>query len=114
MGAGAGAGVGRRTMPIVGRRMLVVAVLAALLAAGVARADNNPNGMVFRSVGFFKGSGSAGGGIVTCTVPTVISAIGDGVFEMGLWNTYGVNTLFFPDTSNPFGNPCGVWLQLQN
>src|SRR5438552_4077846 len=50
MGAGAGAGVGRRTMPIVGRRMLVVAVLTALLAAGVARADNNPNGMVFRAV----------------------------------------------------------------
>ena len=52
-------------MRIVGRGMLVVAVVSGLLAAGVARADNNPNGMVFRSVGFFKGSGSSGGGIVT-------------------------------------------------
>ena len=72
--------MGRRTMPIVGRRMLVVAVLAALLAAGVARADNNPNGMVFRAVGFFKGSGQASSGVTTCSVPTVSSAIADGAF----------------------------------
>ena len=45
-------------MRIVGRGMLFVAVLAGLLAAGVARADNNPNGMAFRAVGWFKGKGN--------------------------------------------------------
>jgi len=101
-------------MRIVGRGMLVVALLAALLAAGAARADNNPNGMAFRAVGFFQGTGAASSGTVTCTVPTVTSAIADGAFAMGLWNTYGFDTLFFPDTGNPFADPCGVFVQLQN
>jgi len=100
-------------MRIVGRGMLVVALLV-LLGAEAARADNNPNGMVFRAVGFFKGSGQVGSGIVTCEVPTVQSAIADGAFEMGLWNTYGFQTIYFPDVNNPEANPCGVWIQLQN
>jgi len=101
-------------MRIVGRGMLVVAVLASLLDAGAARADNNPNGMAFRAVGFFQGTGQASSGTVTCSVPTVTSAIADGAFAMGLWNTYGFDTLFFPDTGNPFADPCGVFVQLQN
>jgi hypothetical protein len=101
-------------MRIVGRGMLVVAVLAALLAAGDARADNNPNGIAFRAVGWFKGKSSASSETVSCEVPTVNSAIADGTFETGLWNTFGFQTIYFPDINNPFGNPCGVWLQLQN
>jgi hypothetical protein len=101
-------------MRIVGRGMLVTAVLAALLLADVARADNNPNGMIFRAAGWFKGKGNTTGGSIQCEVPSVTSAIYDGIFEMGLWNTFGVDTIYFPDINNPFGNPCGVWLQLQN
>src|SRR5207249_4562458 len=91
-----------------------VAVLAGLLAAGVARADNNPNGIAFRAVGWFKGKGDITLSSIQCDIPTVTNAIGDGVFEQGLWNTYGFDTIYFPDINSPFGNPCGVWLELQN
>jgi len=101
-------------MRIVGCGMVSAALLVALLGAGVAHADNNPNGMVFRAVGWFSGKGQVTATSISCEVPTTTNAIGDGVFEFGLWNTYGVPTLFFPDRNNPFGNPCGVWLQLQN
>jgi hypothetical protein len=33
---------------------------------------------------------------------------------VGLWNTYGSPTLFFPDPANRFGIPCGAWLELRN
>jgi hypothetical protein len=98
----------------VGRGMLVGVLLAGLLAAGIARADNNPNGMVFRAVGFFKGRADISSESIHCDIPTVTTAIADGAFETGLWNTFGVPTIYFPDINNPFGNPCGVWLQLQN
>src|SRR5438552_579982 len=101
-------------MRIVGRGMLAVAVLAALLAAGGARADNNPNGMAFRAAGWFRGKSQTSTEGITCEIPTVASAIADGSFETGLWNTFGFQTLYFPDLNNPFGNPCGVWVQLQN
>ena len=101
-------------MRIVGRGMLVVAVLAALLAAGAARADNNPNGMAFRAAGWFRGKSQTSAEGITCEIPTVASAIADGSFETGLWNTFGFPTIYFPDLNNPFGNPCGVWVQLQN
>ena len=101
-------------MRIVGRGMLFVVVLAGLLAAGVARADNNPNGIAFRAVGWFKGKGNITLESIQCDIPTVSTAIGDGVFELGLWNTFGFDTVYFPDINSPFGNPCGVWLELQN
>jgi hypothetical protein len=101
-------------MRIVGRGMVGAALVAAMLAAAVARADNNPNGSAFRAVGWFKGKAQLSAESVTCDIPTVTTGIADGLFAMGLWNTYGAQTLFFPDTSNPFANPCGVWVQLQN
>src|SRR5689334_12664992 len=56
MRAGVGAGgAGRRDMGIVGRGVLVPALLAVALAAGSAAADNNPAGLAFRAVGWFKG-----------------------------------------------------------
>ena len=88
--------------------------LATVLAARTAEAGNNPNGIVFRAVGWFKGKAEITAGQIKCEIPSVTGAIPDGSFSVGLWNTYGSQTLFFPDTSNPFGNPCGGWLQLQN
>ncbi len=103
-------------MRIMGRgSMRVVAMMfATVLVARAAEAGNNPNGIVFRAVGWFKGKAEITAGQIKCEIPTVSGAIGDGAFSVGLWNTYGSQTLFFPDTSNPFGNPCGGWLQLQN
>jgi hypothetical protein len=90
---------------------------AAMIVLGLAlpaRCDNNPNGMSFRAVGWFKGKAEISAGDIKCEIPSTTSAISDGAFAIGLWNTYGFATLMFPDTSNPFGNPCGVWIQLQN
>jgi len=96
------------------RATVVGAVLAAMLATGSSRADNNPNGTVFRAVGWFKGKAEITAGQIKCEIPTVTSAIADGAFAMGLWNTFGAQTIYFPDPSNPNANPCGGWIQLQN
>jgi len=102
-------------MRIIGRGLAVVGALAlAMAVVRTAEAGNNPNGIVFRAVGWFKGKAEITAGQIKCEVPSVSTAIADGAFSVGLWNTYGSQTLFFPDTSNPFGNPCGGWLQLQN
>jgi len=83
-----------------------------LLGAGNVFAGGD--GLVLRAGGFVKGRAEISDDQIRCEVPTVASAIVDGTFAVGLWNTYGSPTLFFPDPSNPFGNPCGVWLLLRN
>jgi hypothetical protein len=70
--------------------------------------------LVFRTAGWFQGRSTISQGQITCEIPNTSSAISDGIFSTGLWNTFGEQTLSFPDTNNPFGNPCGGWLQLRN
>jgi hypothetical protein len=101
-------------MRIVKRGPVFAALLGALLAAGPVWADNNVNGASFRAVGWFKGKAEITPGLIKCEIPDVISSIAEGSFAMGLWNTFGLPTLYFPDINNPYGNPCGVWMQLQN
>jgi len=96
------------------RTMIGAALLAGVLGASVAHADNNPHGMVFRAVGWFKGRAQIADGTITCEIPTTSSKISDGAFSMGLWNTFGVPTLLFPDENSGFGNPCGGWIELQS
>ena len=96
-------------MAIVGRGTVVATLLAAMLVAGVASADNNPNGTAFRAVGWFRGKGEISDSSIKCEVPTTTSAIADGSFAMGLWNTYGVATVYFPDINGPFANPCDAF-----
>jgi hypothetical protein len=92
-----------------------VAVLVAVLGmACPVAADNNPRGIVFRAVGWYKGKAEISENTIRCEIPTTDSAIADGLFNLGMWNTFGVRTLAFPDINNPFGNPCGGWIQLQN
>jgi hypothetical protein len=102
-------------MRIVGRGVMVPAMLLAVaLAAGTAAADNNPAGLAFRAVGWFKGKAEISQDGIKCEIPVVGQAITDGVFAMGLWNTFGFATYHFPDQNHPFGNPCGGWIELQN
>ncbi len=96
------------------RGPVLAAVLTAVLAAGQSWADNNPNGMSFRAVGWFKGKSEITAGRINCEIPNVQNAISEGAFAMGLWNTYGAPTIYYPDVNSSFGNPCGVWMQLQN
>jgi hypothetical protein len=96
------------------RAPLLAAMVLMGLAAGPARADNNPNGVVFRAVGWFKGKAEITAGRINCEIPNVNNAISEGSFALGLWNTFGRQTVYFPDINSEFGNPCGGWIQLQN
>jgi hypothetical protein len=44
----------------------------------------------------------------------VSGAFPDNTLTVGLNNTFGIETIHFPDSNNPFGNPCGGWVQLWN
>jgi hypothetical protein len=97
------------------RRGLTLAVVVAVLGTAViARADNNPNGISFRAVGWFRGKGEITQDSIKCEIPALGSAIADGAFSLGLWNTYGFKTIYFPDINGPFSDPCGGYIQLQN
>ena len=104
---------GRRTRRGTGIRPIAAVAIGLLLGVGNAFADGS-DGLVLRAGGFVRGRAEISDDQIRCEVPTVASAIVDGSFAVGLWNTYGTPTLFFPDPANPFGNPCGVWLLLRN
>jgi hypothetical protein len=98
-----------------GRWVVAAVLLTATCGVEVASAgSNNPNGAAFRAVGWVRGRSTVSAGVITCEVPTISSAIFEGFFAIGMWNTYGAQTLFYPDPNQPFANPCGGWMQLQN
>jgi hypothetical protein len=98
-----------------GRWVVAAVLLTATCGVEVASAgSNNPNGAAFRAVGWFRGRSNVSAGVITCEIPTITSGIAEGFYAMGMWNTYGLQTLFFPDPVNPLANPCGGWIQLQN
>jgi len=101
-------------MRIVRRTGMWALVAAVVLTAGAGQAGNNPNGIVFRAVGFAAGQAEISGGQIKCEIPDIQGGIREGNFSFGLWNTYGIQSLSFPDANHPFGNPCGGWLQLQS
>ncbi len=94
-------------------RLLVMTAAAVLMSTEDASAGN-PNGVSFRAVGWSQGEASISAGQITCQIPSISGGFPDGAFAMGLWNTHGARTLFFPDPNNPGGNPCGGWIQLAN
>jgi hypothetical protein len=93
---------------------VLAALVAVVLAADVAAAASNPNGMLFRAIGWYRGRATVSSGSITCEIPTVAGAITDGSFAFGMWNTYGAQTIYFPDINQGFANPCGGWMQLRN
>lgn len=96
------------------QRWLWVTILALALVSRAFVAAASTDGLVLHALGFYAGKGDVSSEQIKCEVPTVDTAIPDGAFAMGLWNSYGADTLFFPDQNNPFANPCGGWLQLQS
>jgi len=87
--------------------------LATILVAGTVLADST-DALVFRQVGWWRGKADITSSEIKCEIPTVTTAIADGAFTTGLWNTFGEQTLFFPDPNGIFQNPCGGYLQFQN
>lgn len=94
-------------------RGLMAVMVATAAFAGSAQAAST-NGLSFRAFGFYKGVANISQDSIACEIPTVSTAIADGGFQMGLSSTYGVPSVSYPDVLNPYGNPCGGWLQLQN
>ena len=96
-------------------RMVRGLMVAGMLVAAVAsRAGAGSDGLVLRAVGWYQGTASTGQGSIRCQVPDVGSAIADGLFTMGIWNTIGEQTIQFPDRNHAFSNPCGGYIQLLN
>lgn len=87
-------------------------MLAAMLVAGPVRAGDD--GLVLRATGWYQGVASISEDAITCQIPNVTSAFPDNTYVIGLSNTFGIETSHFPDDTNPFGNPCGGWVQAWN
>ena len=94
----------------VGLGLVVLATVGLLGCGGSGGADgNNDQGIVFRAVSFVKGPASIDTDQIRCTEPTTQNAIIDSSFVIEL-----DRTSFFPDENDPFGNPCGGYLALEN
>lgn len=92
-----------------GRRvtMILSGILVLALQLPVAAVD-----LSLRANGWYAGKGDISDGSIKCDVPSVSTAIPSPTAAFGLWNTFGVPSIFFPDTNNPYAAPCGGWLQL--
>ena len=95
------------------KRMMLGGGLAfalALVAGCGGSGGNNDQGIVFRASGIFRTLTNITPERITCTEPiTVESSISDTSGEISLSSTF-----FYPDRTDPFGDPCGGQLALQN
>lgn len=85
-------------------------LLALALVAGCGGSGgNNDQGIVFRATGIFRGLESIQPDQITCTEPTVNNVIIDAAFTLSI-----ATAVDFPNRNDPFGNPCGGYIGLQN
>ncbi len=82
------------------------ALAAVMLVAGAGTARAGDDGLVLRAVGFFEAEASGSG--TTCSIPTVSDGIPVSSDTIGLWNTFGVQTIQYPQ------DHCQGWMELQN
>ena len=81
------------------------ALAAVMLVASASVSRASTDGLVLRAVGFFQAEASNGG---TCAIPTIEDGIPYSSDYVGLWNTFGVPTIQYPQ------NFCEGWMELQN
>jgi len=91
--------------------VLPITALALVVTRVAGSADD---GLVLRASGFVRGQAEITPERIRCEVPGPSSAIPDGTFALGLLDTFGVPTRFFPDPQNPYANPCGGWLRVES
>ena len=84
-------------------------LLAGLWGCGGGGDGSNDQGIVFRAVSFVRGPESIDIDQIRCTEPTTQNAIIDTSWVIELDSTD-----FFPDRNDPFGNPCGGFIALEN
>lgn len=84
--------------------------LALVAGCGGGSDGNNDQGIVFRASGIFRSLTNITPDRITCTEPlTVEQSISDTTGQISLSSTF-----FYPDRNDPFGDPCGGQLALQN
>src|SRR5689334_22967912 len=81
-------------------RVARAAMVGCVLVAMPPDARGAGEGTVLRAVGWFKGKAEITAGRISCEIPEVQSAISEGSFTLGLWNTYGTQTIEYPDPAN--------------
>jgi hypothetical protein len=87
-----------------------LAFALALIAGCGGGGGNNDQGIVFRAAGMFRTQTNITPERITCTEPTTIeSAISDSSGTVSLRGSR-----WFPDRTDPEGNPCGGEMALQN
>jgi len=82
------------------------ALAAIMLVAGTHTARANDDGLVLRAVGFFDSTSSGAGS--ACQIPTIDNGVPVSSDTIGLWNTFGIKTVQYPE------DPCFGWMELQN
>jgi hypothetical protein len=88
----------------------LVVTLALFVGCGGGSGGNNDQGIVFRATGIFRTLTSVTTGTITCTDPiTNTQAITDTAGRISLSTTE-----FYPNRNDPFGDPCGGYVGLQN
>ncbi|HZR81327.1 MAG TPA: hypothetical protein VFD92_09560 [Candidatus Binatia bacterium] len=89
---------------------LAAAALAAVAGCGGGGTGSNDQGIVFRANGFFQTLAQIEQDRITCTQPlSVTNSIVDASFNLSM-----STARFFPDPNDPFGDPCGGFIGLQN
>ncbi len=91
-----------------GLGLMTTALLVGCGGSGGAD-GNNDQGIVFRAVSFVRGPESIDEDQIRCTEPTTQNAIIDSAWVIRL----DTNT-FYPNRNDPFGNPCGGYIALEN
>ncbi len=87
----------------------LVATLGVVGCGGSGGDGDNDQGVVFRAVGFVRGPESVDEDRIRCTEPTTQNAIIDSSWVVTLGQQE-----FFPDRNDPFGDPCGGYIALEN
>jgi hypothetical protein len=82
-----------------------LAAVTLVVGAGPAGAVTS-DGLSLRAVGFFEATSSGSG--QSCSVPTITEGVLVNSGTIGLWNTFGIPTIQYPD------DVCKGWMELQN
>lgn len=89
-------------------RFLAVVVLA-MITAGCGSGGNNDQGIAFTATGIWRGLETIEDDTIRCIEPNVSSAVIDTSYTVSV-----ANVTEFPDRFNPFADPCGGFIGLEN
>lgn len=88
---------------------LGMSLVVAMMGCGGGSGNNNDQGIAFRAVGFVRGPESIDADQIRCTEPTTQNSIVDSSWVINL-----STMIFFPNRNDPFGDPCGGFIALEN